>query len=229
MYGRYRDDLRRALDLRKQQSLPDIRPLLVWVTASTLLFVLFALFVAPEGRDADYHFLSERGLVTAMSAYLLAAASAFCLAALTVQLRDQKSNIRLWVLMALGFAFLSLDETAQFHERLGDLLDDGRDSGAFRTWNDIVVILYGIVALPIVLALLPDILRYKMLLELFVVAFLLYAIHTLIDSTQEPPTTVSIILEESAKLFCGAFLALGTFVGFKGVLWSSKRSGSDTS
>ncbi len=229
MYRRYRDNLRKALDLRKQQRLPDTRPPLVWVTASTLLFIIFAIFVAPEGRDADYHFVSERGLVTAMSAYLLAAASAFCLAALTVQFRDQKPNIRLWVLMALGFAFLALDEMAQFHERLGELLDDGTDSGAFRTWNDVVVILYGLVALPIVLVLLPDILRYKMLLELFVVAFLLYATHTLIDSTQEPATTVSIILEESAKLLCGAFLALGTFIGFWGVLWNSKRSGSDTS
>jgi len=227
VYKRYRDNLRKALDLRKQQSQPDIKPLLVWVTASTLLFIVFALFVAPEGRDADYHFVSERGLITAMSAYLLAAASAFCLAALAVQLRDQEPNVRLWVVMALGFAFLSLDEMAQFHERLGELLDDARDSGAFRTWNDVVVILYGVVALPIVLVLLPDILRYKMLLELFVVAFLLYAVHTLIVSTQEPATVVSIILEESAKLFCGAFLALGTFIGFRGVLWSSERSGSE--
>ena len=68
---------------------------------------------------------------------------------------------------------------------------------------------------------LPDILRYRMVLELFVVAFVFYVLHTVIDSTQEPYTTTSVILEESAKLFCGTFLALGAFIGFLGVLCKS--------
>ena len=229
MYKNYKDNLRKALELRKQTSLPDTKMVLIWVLVSTLIFIIFSIYFAPEDRDLDYHFVSERGLITAMSAYLLAAASVFCLVTLTVQFREQKLNARLWVLMALGFAFLCLDETAQFHERLGNLIDDEWDSGAFRTWNDIIVILYGLVALPLVLVLLPDILRYQMLLELFVVAFIFYAIHTLIDSTQEPPTTVSIILEESAKLFCGVFLALGTFIGFIGVFWRSEKSRSNIS
>ena len=89
------------------------------------------------------------------------------------------------------------------------------------SWNDVIVILYGVVALPVVLALLPDILRYRMVLELFVIAFVFYVLHTLIDSTQEPYTTTSVILEESAKLFCGAFLALGAFIGFLGVFCKS--------
>ena len=97
-----------------------------------------------------------------------------------------------------------------------------------RRWNDIIVLLYGIVALSIALVLLPDILRYKMLLELFVIAFIFYAIHTLIDSTQDPRTTVSAILEESAKLFCCTFLALGTFIGFLGIFWRSGRSVDDS-
>ena len=51
-------------------------------------------------------------------------------------------------------------------------------------------------------------------MKLLGVAFVLYALHTVIDSTQLPPTPASRILEESAKLLCGAILALSMFFGF---------------
>ena len=50
------------------------------------------------------------------------------------------------------------------------------------------------------------------------VAFCLYCMHTFIDSTQEPRTTVSVILEESAKLFSCAFLAISMLVGLLDII-----------
>ena len=134
----------------------------------------------------------------------------------------------MWVIMAIGFFFLAMDELMQFHERLGSIMRRYADSGIFRNWNDIIVILYGVLALPVIAALLPGILRYRMYFELIVTAFVFYAIHTLIDATQSPRTQVSMILEESAKLLCVMFLALGTFIAFLGALWNSEPKNSDT-
>jgi len=57
---------------------------------------------------------------------------------------------------------------------------------------------------------------------MFAIAFAFYGIHTFIDSTNEPATWASIILEESAKLLSGAFFVIGTFIGFVGVLWKNR-------
>ena len=55
-----------------------------------------------------------------------------------------------------------------------------------------------------------------MLLEMFTVGFLFYILHTYIDSTNEPRTVTSAIFEESSKLYCVMFLALGAIAGFIG-------------
>ena len=81
------------------------------------------------------------------------------------------------------------------------------------------LILYGILALLMVGVMLPALMRSPRVLETFVVGFAFYAIHTFIDSTNEPPTVVSVILEKSAKLFCSVFLAIGTFTGLIGAIW----------
>jgi hypothetical protein len=176
----------------------------------------------PEDRTPDYHFYSERGLITALSATLLAMAGAFSLATLITHIKTQHMRFWPWLIMALGFTFLALDETAQFHERLGDVLDETSDSGMFRTFNDVIVIIYGAMAVPVSIALLPSIVRYRATSELFAAAFVFYLMHTVIDSVTEPATTTSIIVEESAKLFCGLFLALSMLFSFVGALWDDR-------
>ena len=220
----FKDNLREAINFRKQADLPNIIPIITCVIICTLAFILIALIFIPPGMPAIYNFASERGMVTALSAIFLAMASSFSIGALVVNIQAKEPHIWLWVVMTVGFTFLALDELLQFHEILSSIIKRYASSGIFRNWNDIIVILYGIVALPVIALLLPSILRYRMLFELFVVAFIFYGIHTLIDSTQNPATKVSIIFEESAKLFCGSSLALGTFVGFLGTLWNSKPS-----
>lgn len=100
-----------------------------------------------------------------------------------------------------------------FHEMLGDRnhsvhTTGERVFGIFRSWNDILVILYGGVAVVGYVFFAKVLRSMPLTLTLLVAAFACYALHTLIDSVVEPASNVSIILEESAKAFCGFFLLL---------------------
>lgn len=214
MLDAYKNDVRESWRLRGKKPPLRAAKLVGPAVLMTSFYIGVCLLVVPEGREANYHFLSERGLITAMSATLLSAAAAFCFCALAIRHRAEQLDGKLLILMAIGFLFLALDEVAQFHERLGPLLSDVGYLGAFRNGNDVVVILYGIVSLPIAAAVLPHLLRFRMMLECFVLAFGFYLLHTIIDVTQDPRTVLSVIFEESSKLFCGSFMALGAYMAF---------------
>jgi hypothetical protein len=214
--GRIKD----ALAYRATMQLPPINLMVASVVIGTITYLALAIVIRPTGTSREFNFIQESGAVTALSAIFLAMASAFSIGALTISIRASDRATWLWGVMALGFGFLAMDELLQFHERVGKVLDHTAGSGPFRGWNDVIVILYGLLALPIAGALLPTILRYRHVLELFTLAFFFYGVHTVIDSTQEPPTTLSVICEESAKLICGVFLMLGSFTGFLGDLWN---------
>ena len=123
------------------------------------------------------------------------------------------------VLLGNLFRIFVVDELLEFHELIGGIVGRVSSSGAFRSWNDIVVIVYGIAALPIIAVILPEIIRFPRVLRMFAIAFGFYVFHTLIDSISDPPTLGSVIAEEACKLLCGAFLASGSFVGFANVVW----------
>ena len=220
MITRFSSHLRKAIIYRQQMKLPNVVLIITIVTAVTLAYILLATIAIPSNAQRDIHFASEQGAITALSAIFLAMASAFSMASFMMLIRANDRHMWLWILMAAVFAFLAFDELLQFHERIGSVLDSRAASGAFRNWNDVIVILYGAIALPVMAALTPQLIRYRGVMELFGVAFLLYGIHTLIDSTQEPRTILSVILEESAKLISVEFLALGAFIGFLGILWN---------
>ena len=224
MKNRFRDKLIEAMVNRKRANLPKLNLTINLACLLTLAYIVLAIFAVPSGKLPDYHFVSERGALTVLSAFLLAMASSFSIGSLVATIRTRDLHIWMWVIMTLAFGVLSLDELLQFHERFGAIIGRSVDSGIFRNWGDVIVILYGVIALLIMVPLLPSMMRYPMLVELFATAFIFYAIHTLIDSTQEPRTIASAILEEAAKLFCVLFLALGTFVAFLGSLWKLEPS-----
>ena len=111
----------------------------------------------------------------------------------------------------------------QFHEHLGyrldriDALQQWISGTPIRKWDDMVLILYGLAALPLAIHFLPSALRRPRVVEFLALATLFYAIHTLIDAVVEPRTTLSVMCEESAKLFCAAFLALAMLAGLLGL------------
>ncbi len=80
-------------------------------------------------------------------------------------------HARVWLLLAIGFAFLSFDEMLQFHEHVSNLIARFAGAGIFRNWNDIIVLLYGFIALSILIAILPGLLRWRTVAEMFAVGF----------------------------------------------------------
>jgi hypothetical protein len=219
MVNNFSNQLRDAAIERRTLDVPNVVFIFVTVAGCTLVYIILAMFLVPLDEPREYQFVSEDGAITALSAIFLASASAFSLSTMTVLILKRDLHKWVWLVLAFGFAFLAFDELLQFHERVGSLVERFSSSGTFRNWNDIIVIIYGILALPMLIVMLPGLLRWRMVLEIFAIAFLFYMIHTLIDSISEPRTTVSVILEESAKLLSGACLMVGAFIGFIGALW----------
>jgi len=221
MLKNYIDNLRTSIIYRKNQSpIPNINWILISVVIFNFSYIILSILFPPAGKQLAFHFANELGAITALSAIYLSMASAFSIGALVVNIRLNSSDIWLWIILALVFALLSLDELMQFHERIGKFIRGYASSGIFRGWNDVIVILYGLIALPFIALFLRKILRYRYLIEFFTVAFIFYGVHTFIDSTQQPQTIVSVIFEESFKLLCGSMLAVGSLVGFLGSFWN---------
>ena len=222
MFKKFQRNYKKALAQRAQVTLPKLGKPIVLLAIGTLVYLSIAVMIAPEDQPGRY-FLKEGGMVTTLSAIFLALAS-ICSGVVFNLSRTRTDFLRFfWLLTTIGFAFLFLDELIGFHEMTGRFLDPavGVPEG-FRKWDDIVVVLYGIVALFIMAGFLPEIFRYPRVVEMMGIAFLFYFIHTLVDSTQEPRTDMSAIIEESAKVFCGEFLAISMFVAILGIKATTK-------
>jgi len=169
--------------------------------------------------EREYQFASEEGAVTALSAIFFAMAAAFASVSYFLSRAEGRARYVFWLLTAFVFVFFAIDELMRIHEALGWLAGEsfGPPSG-FRNWNDVIVIAYGVIGLITAFCFLPEIFRYPKFVEFLTVAFVFFFVHTLIDAAIEPRTTISAILEESAKLFCASFLSFSMFVGLLGVI-----------
>lgn len=217
MIQMFQRNFKEALAQRSQVTLPKLRKPIGLFAIGTVIYLSIAVMIAPENQPGRY-FLKEGGMVTTLSAIFLALAS-ICAGVSFNLSRARTDFLRFfWLLATMGFAFLFLDELIGFHEMTGRFLDPavGIPEG-FRKWDDIIVILYGIVALFLMAGFLPEILRYPRVMEMMGIAFLFYFIHTFVDSTQEPRTDLSAIIEESAKVFCAEYLAISMFVAILGM------------
>lgn len=121
-----------GINERRAAHLPGTVSTIVGVTGCTLVCILLAVILVPHGKPPEYHFASERGAITALSAISLAAASAFSAATVVVLNRTKESHVWVWLVLALDLAFLSIDELQQFHESVGRMLGHMRSSGPFR-------------------------------------------------------------------------------------------------
>jgi len=220
MFKRFRENIRKAVVYRRQAKLPNVLLIIGAITIFTLAYILLSVLFIPDKATLDYNFLRERGTITALSAIYMAMASAFSGVALVISIREKNRHYWLWVFLMLGFVFFAFDELLKFHEQADRIIGRFISPGFFRGWNDIVVILYGVIALVILVALLPSLLRYRMVLATLGAGFLFYGIHTVIDSTVDPRTILSTIIEESAKVISVEFLALGAFIGVLALLWN---------
>lgn len=220
MLKKYFPDTVEALEFRKTTEIPHLGRIIFISVVLILLYIALAIKLVPSSEGVEFNFVSERGAITAFSAVLLALASAFSFGTVLLKVRKGERCYSVWFVLMLGFLFLAFDELLLIHEIIGAHIGEVRDAGSFKNWNDVVVIVYGMIAVPIGAFYFSELLRYKMVIELFVVGFIFYIAHTYIDSVFHDPTPQSIIYEESYKLFSVGFLAIGSFVGFLEVLWN---------
>jgi len=197
---------------------PRMVPISIVISTLVAIYILLAIVLIPANATRHFNFVDERGAITVLSAVFLAMGCGFGFASFLLSAGSARSVRCFWSLVSAALGFLVLDELLQFHERIGNRLD-GIDllgltsSGTIRGWNDVIVILYGLIAVPVGVMLLPIMVRYQTFLKLICSAFVAYVLHTTIDSLVEPPTILSVILEESAKLFCSLFVALACLAG----------------
>jgi len=223
MLQRYFNSVRTSRDLRRDTPAPPITPLIVITVIALALYLTASVLLVPPNSNPAFNFVNESGSVTALSAIFLAAGAGFALASFLLGERTDRYGRMFWLALTAALGFLALDELLQFHERVGDALYElgvfgsAVDNTPLRNLNDAIVILYGLAALPAALYFLPGVIRWPRVLGLFVVAFLCYAVHTTIDSVSEPATFLSIVCEESAKLYSSCFIALATLSGLLGV------------
>jgi hypothetical protein len=212
------ENIRRGHEQEISRPGPGVLSITMLVAAVVAAYIVLSIFVVPPKMSPEFNFINERGSITALSAFFLAVASGFALVASFLPSAAERDARWLWLIVFIVLAFVALDELLEFHERIGKQLDqiaslNAITSGAIRRWNDVIVALYGIAAIPAGLFLLPTIARYRSFLILLAAAFLMFCVHTVVDSATEPPTYYSVIVEESAKLYCSMCLSLACLFG----------------
>ena len=218
---------------RRDRGPASLTLLVVLASVSVLAYIALSLVFAPpdainsEGTAVPANFKSERGSITLLSSGMFkvaAVAAAFALA------RVRRSGGRdrvLWLAFTVIMTYFSVDEVLQFHEAAGDFLDAHFTRGPFRTYNDVVVIAYGVVALPLALFLWRTVLRHPRLFPMLVVTGTLYVATTAVDSLSKHPTPVSVVLEEGIKVCCSTFFALSMITGLVAARWLHREPGAE--
>ena len=218
MWNATRSGFEKAIAARGGYERSPVLGFLTAVVGLIGLYVVASIFVRPGDEPPDFNFVNERGTVTALSAVLLATGAAFALSAFLLATKESLKTRVFWILAAAALGVLALDELLEFHERIGDRIDAlGIGAGPVRHWNDVIVIAYGVFALGFLCYFVSTVVRFPRFVELLAVAFTFFLLHTTVDSLVEPPTVVSVIVEESCKLYCSAFVSLAFLFGMLAV------------
>lgn len=221
--GGFRNRLHHAWQQHQQgQPLPWGRVIL---SGFILLAVLLAVIALGEPGNRAAAFAREGGAITWVSFAMLLSAAIIAWRGALMPFPGEVLRRLIWLCMAGGLSFLAADEVLGFHESVGLWLDGQvsvREAG-FRTWNDLIVIGYGVVALPLLLAFAPELLRHRGMLQMLGLGFLAYAGHTAVDSLFKP-SGISVVIEEGFKVSCGLALVWSMALGVRGLLWELSSS-----
>ena len=225
----YVEKIKTAYKSRPRQIKPEIFLFSGIMLAAVFAFISFSVFIHPEGERFCYNFYLEVGSISILSATTLTTAALIAYISFFISPKVKRKQKIFFLIAAIALTYLAVDEVMQFHENIGTNLDHIR---FFRkliawtgvhSWNDMIIIIYGLVALPVLIYVLPTIFEVPYIAEYFVIAFICYVIHTTIDASFRPPTTASYIFEESAKLYTSTFMALGLLSGLQFLIKSRNK------
>jgi hypothetical protein len=200
-------------------------PLVAVVTVCVLAYIGLSVAIAPpsivdpNGTALPYNFKSERGSITLLSSGMFLVAA--CLAGFTLlTVRAERGRPRmLWFALTAAMAYFAIDEVMGFHEAAGELLDENVPKGPFRTYNDVVVIVYGLIAVPLALLLWREVVRYQRLLTMLLIAGVLYVGTSSVDTLTADATATSTVIEEGIKVCCSTYFALSMLTGLVAARW----------
>lgn len=192
-----------------------------------LLFVCAYIAIAylSGGDRHPDHYFKEGRAIDVMSALFLTMAGSFAWACFL--LGGQLSNERrlFWILLAIGFLFVALDEMLEFHETFDEWLRSTSVGWPplFRNWNDIIVISYGLGGVLLLACYWREVARRPRAAALLGFGAAFYVLHTGIDSLVSNSAAKNLV-EESAKLTATAFFALSMLAAFMAMLQSVRHS-----
>lgn len=180
-----------------------------------LVLACLAVSVVLGPADKPHLEFLEGGLVTWMSGGFMALTSVLAFACVLVYPQGLSRGRLFWLLLAGAFGFFFLDEFLQIHERAGNLVARSIMAApeGVRNWNDLFVIGYGLAGLATAVAFLPELLKRPLVAKQLGIGFAFYVVHTAIDSLTAEPTSSSMILEESAKVYAALFFCIAAYSG----------------
>ncbi len=226
----YIEKIKKAYKNRPRQFKPNIFLFSGIILIAVLVFISFSVFIHPEGERFCYNFYLEVGSISILSATTLTTAALIAYTCFFIRSNAKRKQKIFFLIAALALTYLAVDEVMQFHESIGTNLDHIRFFrkliawSGIHSWNDMIIIMYGLVALPALIYILPTAFEIPYVAEYFAIAFFCYVIHTTIDASFRPPTTASYIFEESAKLYTSIFMALGLLSGLQFLIKSRTKS-----
>ena len=210
-----------TLEAAKRAPAPPAPALLGRQVAAVLLFVAAYIALAywlGTKRHVDYYFEEGRA-IDVLSALFLVMAGSFAWVCFLLRRHDGDRGRWFWLLLAVGFLFVALDEMLEFHETFDEWLRDTWVGWPplFRNWNDVIVIGYGVAGLALLMRFRSEMLRLPRATALLGFGALFYGLHTGIDALVSGGPLKTVI-EESAKLTATAFFALAMLAAVMALL-----------
>ena len=194
--------------------------------AAVLLFVagyVVVAYLSAPAHQPDRYF-EEGQAVDVMSALFLVMAGTFAWACFLLSGHADSVRRAFWLLLAVGFLFVALDELLEIHESLDQWVLRAWLGWPplFRNWNDVIVLSYGLAGGAFLVAFRHEVRRHPGVVPMLVLGALCYALHTGID-TLIAESARKTVVEESAKLAATAFFALAMLAGFLSVARSARN------
>lgn len=162
------------------------------IIAIALLEVTFHLY-------KNYPF-DERGPMTATSVLLLVACSVTAGKIYRQRTQGEAFSITstklIWLLMAVGFVFLALDEKILIHEGLDKIIYRGsgmKHSAFSERLDDFIVLGYALVGMAFVYWYRQEILRYKKTITVLAVGFVVMVLHAGLDMAGRPDFVINVL------------------------------------
>jgi len=200
---------------------------LLKVLALNLIVIVGTVVISAPFQSVGHQF-KEGGIITYFSVVQLFILS--YLAYLVFKARADgfkhpwHSSIAIWGIASLGFSFLALDDWLSIHEKLDMLIHrvgQFQETGVSDRIDDLIVGLYGVMAVGLLVIYRRELMRYKSVLGYVVIGFVLMFLMVGIDVvtnrddllillfSRETTTFIMgwiFVPEESFKLFSEAFL-----------------------